>query len=108
MCCVSLIKPQEDELQELMKKHAPREQRPKSGKKQERKHREFIEQLPVPSVKPFTSKVAAEQFPLSQRTSATSVKRPTLASHATGRWWGHDIVVFIGLVILSLIIQVKP
>lgn len=84
VCCVTLIKPQEDELQELMKKYAPREQHPKRSKTQERKHREFIEQLPVPSVKPFTSKVAAEQFPLSQRTSATSVKRRTLASHAAG------------------------
>ena len=100
MCCVSLIKPQEGEWQELLKKYAPREQRPKRSKKRERKHQVTIEQLPVSTVKPFTRKVAAEQFPLSRRTSATALKRPTLASHAAGRWWGHDIVLLIGLVIL--------
>ena len=72
-----------------MKKYALREQHPKRSKKQERKRWESIEQLPAPSGKPFTRTVAAEQFPLSQRTSATSLKRSTLvpvtpASQAAG------------------------
>ena len=77
---------QEDGWQELAKKYVPTGQHSKKSRKGERKHQETIGQLPAPFVKRGSSKVAAEQLPLSHETSLRirALAHVMLASPSTG------------------------